>query len=87
MLRFLADENFNGDLADGLVRHESSIDLVRAQDVGLLGADDPEILEWAAEEHRVVLTHDKQTMPGFAFARATNSARELMTSIFVRARR
>lgn len=36
------------------------------QDVGLAGADDPEILDWAAAEGRVLLTHDVSTMTRFA---------------------
>jgi len=38
--------------------YELEIDVVRVQDVGLIGTSDPFILEWAAANHRVVLTHD-----------------------------
>lgn len=69
MLRLLADENLNHDLIRGLVRRMPSLDLIRVQDVGLRMADDPSVLEWAANEGRVVLTHDVNTMPGFAFDR------------------
>ena len=31
---------------------------------------DPEILQWAADEGRMVLTSDKKTMLGYAYARA-----------------
>jgi hypothetical protein len=44
-------------------------DIVRAQDVGLSGSRDPEILEWAAREGRVLLTHDVSTMTAHANAR------------------
>jgi predicted nuclease of predicted toxin-antitoxin system len=37
--------------------------------VGLSGADDPRILEWAAGEDRILLTHDITTMKDFAYAR------------------
>jgi hypothetical protein len=40
--------------------------LVRAQDVGLSGVEDPVVLEWAATENRVLLTNDKRTMIAFA---------------------
>ena len=33
------------------------------------GADDPVILEWAANEGRVLLTHDAATMTFFAYER------------------
>ena len=42
-----------------------------AQEVGLSEATDPEVPAWAAQEHRVVITHDVQTMIGFAIERIT----------------
>jgi len=39
------------------------------QDVGLRHTPDPDILAWAAAEGRIVLTHDRNTMTGFASAR------------------
>jgi hypothetical protein len=48
MLRFAADENFNNDILGGLLRHKSDLDIVRIPDVGLSGADDPAVLDWAA---------------------------------------
>jgi hypothetical protein len=69
MLRLLADENFNHDLIRGVLRRLPSLDLIRVQDAGLREAGDPAILEWAAREHRLVLTHDANTMPAFAYDR------------------
>jgi predicted nuclease of predicted toxin-antitoxin system len=66
MLAFLADENFNGDIFRGILRENAQVDLVRAQDVGLSGQTDPEVLRWAAENGRIVLTHDLASMPHFA---------------------
>lgn len=65
MLAFLADENFNGDILRGLLREKALIDVVRAQDVGLSGQKDPDILQWAANQGRIVLTHDLASMPHF----------------------
>ena len=45
MLRFAADENFNGDIVRGLLRRNPKLDIVRVQDVGLSGADDPSVLD------------------------------------------
>lgn len=67
--RLLADENFNGRVLRALVRQQAGLDVVRAQDVGLGGADDPAVLEWAARADRVVLTHDVQTMTRYAHER------------------
>lgn len=35
---------------------------MRAQDAGLTGKGDAEVLEWAAREGRLLLTHDVTTM-------------------------
>lgn len=67
MLRLAADENFNGDIVRGLLRRKPDLDIVRIQDVGLSGADDRAVLEWAASEGRVVVTHDISTLAGHAF--------------------
>ena len=69
MLRFLADENLDNDILRGVLRRNPDVDLVRVQDVGLQGADDPTILEWAASENRVMLTHDVETMTHYAYER------------------
>jgi hypothetical protein len=54
MLRLLADENLDGNIVRGLVRRLPDVDIVRVQDVGLSGVDDPAVLEWAAAEGRVM---------------------------------
>jgi predicted nuclease of predicted toxin-antitoxin system len=69
MLRLVSDENFNGEVVRGLFRRQPDLDLVRVQDVGLAGVDDPDVLEWAAREGRILLTHDRSTMPDFAAER------------------
>src|SRR5262245_26503979 len=69
MLRLVSDENFNGEILRGLSRREADVDLVRVQDVGLGEAEDPVILEWAAANQRVLLTHDRKTVPEFAWER------------------
>ena len=58
MLLLVADENFNHKIVRGVLRRKPEVDIVRIQDVGLSGADDPSVLEWAAQEDRVLLTHD-----------------------------
>jgi hypothetical protein len=69
MLRFVADENFNNNIIRGLLRRQPELDIVRVQDVGLRGADDPNVLEWAAQEGRVLLTHDVATITQYAYER------------------
>ncbi len=69
MVRFLADENFNNQIVRGVLRQSPATDIVRVQAVGLSGTDDPTVLAWAAQEGRIVLTHDVATMITFAYAR------------------
>jgi len=69
MLRLATDENFNNDILRGLIRRNADLDIVRIQDVGLSGKDDPTVLEWAAQENRVLLTHDVSTITGYAYQR------------------
>ena len=68
-MRLLTDENFNGAILRGLVRRLPELDIVRVQDVGLIHADDPDILEWAANEGRILLTHDVATITMYAYER------------------
>jgi hypothetical protein len=81
MLRLLADENFNGDIVRGLLLRQPDLDIVRVQDVGLAGTADPDILTWAAENNRIVLTHDRATMADYAYERV--AAGEQMAGVFI----
>jgi hypothetical protein len=68
-MRLLADENFHGDVLRGLLRVEPKLDIVRVQDTEIYQATDPVVLEWAANEDRILLTHDVQTMTKHAYDR------------------
>jgi predicted nuclease of predicted toxin-antitoxin system len=81
MLRLLSDENFNGDIVRGLFLRQPDLDLLRVQDVGLQEVDDPTILDWAASHDRILLTHDRATMPDFAYERLLRG--EPMPGVFV----
>ena len=69
MIEFLVDQNFNEDIVDGLTRRDPSLEFTYLRDVGLADATDPAILEWAATHGLVLLTHDRKTIPPFAYAR------------------
>jgi hypothetical protein len=69
MLSFAADENFNIHIVNGVLRRLPTADIIRVQDANLEGADDPAVLEWAASERRVLLTHDVNTLTAFAYQR------------------
>ena len=75
MLCFVADENLNGRIVRGLQRSLPELDLIRIQDTELAGAGDPEILEWAAKEQRILLTHDVLTVTRFAYDRVREGNR------------
>jgi hypothetical protein len=69
MIALALDENFNNDILRGLRRRNPALDVVRLQDVGLGRADDPTVLEWAAQQGRVLITHDVSTITAHAYAR------------------
>ncbi|MCZ7644974.1 MAG: DUF5615 family PIN-like protein [Planctomycetota bacterium] len=69
MIRFLFDENVSRMIFNALLKRNSSLDLVRVQERGLMGHGDDELLEWAARENRVLVTHDRQTMLDSAYKR------------------
>jgi hypothetical protein len=69
MWRLATDEDFHGNIIRALMQRQPTLDLVRIQDAGLIGDDDAAILEWAANENRVLLSRDRRTMPRFAYER------------------
>ena len=80
MLQMAADENFNNNIVRGVLRRKPDADIIRVQDVGLSGADDPSVLAWAAQEGRVLLTHDVSTITKFAYERL--EAGQAMPGVF-----
>jgi predicted nuclease of predicted toxin-antitoxin system len=71
MLRLAADEDFNGRIVRGVLRRLPRLDLLPVHEAGLSGADDRKVLEFAAREGRILLTHDASTMPRQAYERVT----------------
>lgn len=71
MTAFLVDQNFNEKILDGLTRHDATLEFTHVRNVDLAAAPDPKILEWAAEQELVLLTHDRKTIPLFAYARVS----------------
>ena len=72
VIALAADENFNNDTVRALLRRQNHLNIVRVQDAGLTGADDRRVLEWAASEDRILLTHDVSTITRFAYERIEN---------------
>lgn len=71
MLRLAADENIHSAIVRGLQRRSPTLDITRLQEVIAEGTPDPQVLDWAASENRVLISNDRSTMIGFAYQRAT----------------
>jgi hypothetical protein len=69
-IRFLADADLDGAILHGVRRREPSIDFKSANDAALEGLPDPEVLELAATEGRILVSHDTSTMPVHFAARS-----------------
>ena len=69
MLRLVSGEDVHDDIIRGLRRREPTLDVVRVLDVGLAHTPDPVILASAADQARILITGDLNTMVGFAWAR------------------
>jgi hypothetical protein len=62
-VRFQADADLNEEIVAGVMRREPAIDFQTAEEAGLRGLSDPDVLARAAAEHRILVTHDRRTMP------------------------
>jgi Domain of unknown function (DUF5615) len=65
MLPILIDENFDHRIIRGLRLRLSELDYLVVQQIGMSGIDDPALLDWAAKEGRVIVTHDVNTSPDY----------------------
>jgi hypothetical protein len=80
MLHLLLDENFDHDVLRAIKSRLPEADLVTVQEVGLTGADDPDLLAWAAEHRRILVTRDRKTMTKYAYERV--KAGQFMAGVF-----
>lgn len=62
-IRFLADNDLRAAIVDGVKRREPAVDFQSAQEAGLDGLSDLEVLGFAAGEGRILVSHDWSTMP------------------------
>lgn len=62
-VRFQADADLNQIIVKATLRLEPSIDFQTAQGAGLAGLHDPDVLRLTAEQGRILLSHDRRTMP------------------------
>lgn len=80
-MKFLADENFTAAIVRGLLRRKPDLDIKTVRELGLSGAADPYILHVCAQEGRVLITHDVETMRGYAYERVARH--EAMPGVIV----
>ncbi len=62
-IKFQADADLKQAIVIGTIRRQANIDFQSANAAGLEGKKDPEVLAIAAQESRVLVTHDRKTMP------------------------
>ena len=62
-VRFQADADLSQIILSAVIRREPAIDFQTAIAAELRGVDDPAVLAKAAKEGRVLVTHDRKTMP------------------------
>ena len=84
IVRFQADTNLNQIILLSVRRREPAVDFQTATDAGLAGLMDPEVLGRAAHDGRVLVTHDRKTMPQHFAAFITTAARVAPHQIVVR---
>src|SRR5262245_16404847 len=63
-IRFQADNDLHEDILRSTKRLRPGLDFQRAPELGLhTGIGDPEVLRLCAEQNRMLVTHDRHTMP------------------------
>ena len=62
-IRFQADADFNQVIIKAVLRREPGLDFQTAQTANFVGLKDPGVLALAAREQRLLITHDRKTMP------------------------
>lgn len=85
MLKVIIDQDFDHDILRGLIRRLPALDFVTALEAGLNEAEDPQLLIWAAANERILLTHDRKTMPRHLAALLTQG--RSLAGIFIVPRR
>jgi hypothetical protein len=62
-VRYQADNDLRKAIVRGVVRREPQMNFRSAQAARLDGVSDPDVLALAADERRILVSHDFQTMP------------------------
>lgn len=62
-VRYQADADLNQAIVTGVLRREPEVDFQTAFAAGLEGIKDLEVLAIAAQQERILISHDRRTMP------------------------
>lgn len=81
MLHLLFDENFDWRILEGIRDRLPDAGLLTVQEAGLRETLDPDLLDWSANSRRILVTHDVNTVPGFAYERL--AAGERLPGVFI----
>jgi hypothetical protein len=85
-VRFQADADLNEIIVKAMLRREPGVDFQTAQAAGLAGLNDRDVLALAARSNRVLVTHDRKTMPGhfadFITSQTSGEAEEWRNRIY-----
>jgi predicted nuclease of predicted toxin-antitoxin system len=69
VVKFAINENVDLDIIAGVRLRNPEIDMFDVRDVGLGNTDDRDILTWCANEGRILVTHDVNTLTDYAYER------------------
>jgi predicted nuclease of predicted toxin-antitoxin system len=67
--RFLADNDLNDAIVVGVRRREPAAEFARLRELGLATWSDAEVLDFAARQNWIVVSHDVNTMRAAVYAR------------------
>ncbi len=62
-IRYQADADLNQAIVTGVLRRQPTIDFQTAFAAGLEGVKDSEVLAIAVQQGRILVSHDRKTMP------------------------
>lgn len=74
MLKVLFDQDFNHRILRGLIERVIDLDFTVPSNIGRITETDENHLIWAAQNRRVIVTHDVNTFPEAAYRRLKNGA-------------
>ena len=83
--RFLADNDLMDQIVLGVLRREPTVEMTRLREVGLAKAADSAVLDYAAREEFIVVSHDVNTMRAAAVERI-ESGRDMTGLLLVHQR-